>query len=78
MHWLAALREDLKLDHDEMGAEVGVSRSRISQIENSGGTLANERVLAVWRKHQRRLKRLGYSLDDLLTARPDDGNGAAA
>jgi transcriptional regulator with XRE-family HTH domain len=77
MHWLSALREDLGLDQEQMCREVGVSRGRISQIENSGGTLANERVLAVWRKHQRRLKRLGYSLDDLLTARPDSPGAAA-
>lgn len=69
-NWLLELREDLGLDQTQMAEELGVSRGRVGQIETQGGTLANERVLDLWRRHGRRLKRLGYSLDDLLTARP--------
>lgn len=75
-HWLRALRDDLALSQEEMGRQVGVTKGRISQIEKSGGTLANERVLEVWKRHQRRLRRLNYTLDDLLTARPQ-GEAAA-
>lgn len=75
---MTALRESLGLTNAEMAREVGVSKGRISQLETSGGTLGNERVLEIWEKHGRRLKRLGYSLEDLLTARPEPpGKGAA-
>lgn len=80
-HWLIALRNDLGLDQSGMARKIGVTRGRIGQIETQGGTLSNERVLDVWRQHGRRLRRLGYSLEDLLTARPSgdgDGDGAVA
>lgn len=73
MHWLTALRGNLKLDQAAMADEIGVTRARVSQIETGGGTLSNERLLAVWARHGRRLRRLGYTLDDLLTAKPLDG-----
>jgi len=82
-HWVKALRENLGLTPSQMADEIGVSRGRISQLESTGGTLANEKLLAVWQRHGRRLKRLGFSLEDLLTARPEptqpsDDEGAAA
>jgi transcriptional regulator with XRE-family HTH domain len=65
-HWLTALREVLKLTQADMARELGVSRARVWQIENTGGSLNGERIDLIWRKHGSRLRGLGYSLSDLL------------
>jgi transcriptional regulator with XRE-family HTH domain len=69
-HWVEALRLDLGWTRTEMAVELGVNRTRISQLEKQGGTLSNDKLLRVWRRHRERLIRLGYEFDDLLTAKP--------
>jgi DNA-binding XRE family transcriptional regulator len=69
-HWVEALRVDLGLTRTEMADELGVDRTRICQLENQGGTLKNDKLLRVWRRHRERLIRLGYEFHDLLTAKP--------
>ncbi len=67
-HWLLALREDLGVSQREMADQLGVTRVRISQIEGGDGALSRERLAAVWERHGRRLRRMGYTVESVLTA----------
>lgn len=75
---MSALRSKLGLNQAEMARELGVTRGRVWQIENRGGTLDNDKLLEVWKKHGPRLRGMGYSLDDLFNPPPRDDAGAVA
>lgn len=65
-HWLPALREQLGLTKTEMARELGVTRGRVYQIEQWGGSLRGDKVAAVWKSHGHRLRAMGYTLDDII------------
>ena len=66
-HPLYLLRKMLGMTQAQLGVEIGVTESRISQIEGGdGGRLNDERLLALVEKYRIELARLGISTSDFL------------
>lgn len=66
-HPLYLLRKTLGFTQAQLAAEIGVTESRVSQIEGGeGGRLSDERLLALIEKYGVEVARLGLSLGDFL------------
>lgn len=65
-HPLYMLRKTLGMTQAQLAAEVGVTESRISQIEGGAGRLNDERLMALVEKYRVEMARLGLSLGDFL------------
>lgn len=71
-HPLYLLRKTLGFTQAQLAAEIGVTESRISQIEGGAGRLNDERLLALLDKYRVEIARLGLSLGDFLRPPPSD------
>ena len=63
------LRESLGISQAELGEQLGVTRGRIHQVELGQGNLHSKKLLVLQQLHGREMKRLGISLEDLLSGR---------
>jgi len=74
-HPIYLLRKTLGLTQARFGREVGVSESRICQIERGHGRLKDEHLMALVEKYRVEMARLGLSVGDFL--RQQDRDSAA-